>query len=588
MKSRITILSLLAFLIVGVFFTPKFATAQDWLAPEGVPGETYYVAYPVNITLDGKFIDWVNVHQVTVTTGPQVPPEAAAHSTFTYAAVADDNNLYFWVDVVDPSIIAGQHGINYWNEDSVELYFNATGDLGITEFVSGVAQVNIPAVNIGKPMNQTILYGKDWESVGAQAVVVKTNMGYAMEVSIPLRNAIWSINPAPDQPIGFQIQLNGASQQDRDLKLSWSKADTNDQSYLDPSVFGQIIFHPADAPASTAVIAPTPADANLQPSIVAANGQGFTVRDAKIYAPDGSEFVAKGTNVNGFNWVWPRRTVDDVHLIVDCWAFNLVRVNSFLFMGQTQYPQYTTNNDLDAIVRTYTERGVVVVFEGHDRIGSYYQGDDLKTLIAWFTDLARRYRDNPYVWFDVMNEPGGRKSIDSDQWVNMHGQVIQAIRDDAQANNIIIVEGAYGGQDSGNNDASPVTDSAILNFGKNVIHYGGRTFENIVFSIHTYDLWNYGDAKMADFFDRVTAQGFAMIVGEYGIQTDQNTQAAAQSTFNTTIPRGIGRIVWQWDGSDGNDLTTNTTIGGGWEIDNCTSPTNLSAFGQKIWDDNHS
>jgi len=559
--------------------------AQDWLAPEGTPGETYYVAYPVNIALDGKFTDWVNVHQVTVTSGPLVPVSATAHSTFTYAAVADENNLYFWIDVVDANIIAGQHDINYWNEDSVELYINATGDLGLTEFASGVAQVNIPAVNIGKPMNQTILYGKDWESVGAQAVVVKTNMGYAMEVSIPLRTSIWEITPAPDQAIGFQIQLNGASQQDRDLKLSWSKADVSDQSYLDPSVFGQIIFYPAAAPVVVESVSPTAA-AEAQSS--STNGAGFTVRDSKIYAPDGSEFIAKGTNVNGFNWVWPRRTVDDVDLIVDCWAFNLVRVNSFLFMGQTQYPQYTTNNDLDAIVRTYTERGIVVVFEAHDRIGSYYQGDDLKTLVAWFTDLARRYRDNPYVWFDVMNEPGGRKSIDSEQWVNMHGQVIQAIRDDAQANNIIIVEGAYGGQDAGNNDASPVTDSAILNFGKNVMHYGGRTFENIVFSIHTYDLWNHGDAKMGDFFDRVAAQGFAMVVGEYGIQTDRDTQAAADSTFNTTIPRGIGRIVWQWDGSDGNDLTTNTTIGGGWEIDNCNSPTNLSEFGQKIWDDNHS
>ena len=585
MKLRITVLSLLVFLFTGVLSVIQPTRAQDWLAPEGTPGETYYVAYPVNISLDGKFTDWVNVHQVTVTNGPQVPTNATAHSTFTYAAVADENNLYFWIDVVDANIIAGQNGTNYWNEDSVELYINATGNLALTEYVSGVAQVNIPAVNIGKPMSQTILYGKDWESVGAQAVVVKTNMGYAMEVAIPLRNSIWQITPAPDQSIGFQVQLNGASQQDRDLKLSWSKADVSDQSYLNPAVFGQIIFSPANPPAVVESAPPTAVPESQSSSTETA---GFTVRDAKIYAPDGSQFIAKGTNVNGFNWVWPRRTVDDINLIDDCWGFNLVRVNSFLFMGQTQYPQYTTNNDLDAIVRTFTERGIVVVFEAHDRIGTYYQGDDLKTLIAWFTDLARRYRDNPYVWFDIMNEPGGRKSIDSEQWVNMHGQVIQAIRDDAQANNIIIVEGAYGGQDSGNNDASPVTDSAILNFGKNIINYGGRTFENIVFSIHTYDLWNYGDAKMADFFDRVTAKGYALIVGEYGIQTDQDTQAAADSTFNTAIPRGIGRVVWQWDGSDGNDLTANTTTGGGWEINSCTAPTNLSEFGQKIWDDNKS
>ncbi|MEP6988873.1 MAG: cellulase family glycosylhydrolase, partial [Chloroflexota bacterium] len=314
----------------------------------------------------------------------------------------------------------------------------------------------------------------------------------------------------------------------------------------------------------------------------------FSVNGTDIIAPDGSKFVAKGTNVNGSNWVWPRRTVDDVKLIVDCWNFNLVRVNSFLFMGQIKYPQYTTNNDLDAIVKAFTDRHIVVVLEAHDRIGTYYQGDDLNTLVAWFTDLARKYKDNPYVWFDTVNEPGGRKSLDSDQWINMNGRVIQGIRDDAQANNIIIVEGAYGGQDAGNADASPVTSSAILQNGKDVINYGGRTYPNIVFSIHTYDLWNFGDAKLADFFDQVHNLGYAILVGEYGVFTDQDTTGAAETTFNVTVPRGIGRVVWQWDGSDRNDLTASQVEGGGWEINDCAKPTNLSQLGKWVWADNHS
>ncbi len=30
-----------------------------------------------------------------------------------------------------------------------------------------------------------------------------------------------------------------------------------------------------------------------------------------------------------------------------------------------------------------------------------------------FTNLAKRYRNNSYVWVDVMNEPGGRTGIDA-------------------------------------------------------------------------------------------------------------------------------------------------------------------------------
>jgi hypothetical protein len=566
---------------------------QDFLVPDGILGTTYNAAFPVHIVVDGKFDEWNKVPEVTVNSGPVMPPSDDAKESMKFAAVADNNNLYFKVDVTDSHIIAGQHDINYWNEDSVEIYINATGNLRLTEYQKGVVQLTVPAVNIGKPINQTILYGKDWESTGAQAVVVKTDSGYAMEIAIPLQNTLWSITPQQDGTVGFQIQVNGASQLDRDLKLSWSQADTSDQSYLNPSVFGRLIFYATNSVAQVSPTASPPVVANSMssaptsiPTVVTA-GQGFSVRGTKIIGPDGKEFIPKGVNVNGYNWVWPRNTVNDAHLIVDCWNFNLVRVNSFLFMGESKYPQSTANNDLDAIVKTYTQRGIVVVFEGHDRIGSYYSGDDLTALVAWFTDLARKYKDNPYVWFDVMNEPGGRKFLDSNQWVNMHGQVIKAIRDDAGADNLIIVEGAYGGQDISTPDQN-IVDSSILQFGKNVVHFGGRSFANIVFSIHTYDLWNSGDTKLESYLDQIAEQGYAMIIGEYGVRTDHDVTPAAKSIFNVAIPRGIGRIVWQWDGSDDNDLTVNTSKGGGWEINDCTNPTNLSWLGQQVWDDNHS
>ncbi len=589
MKQRMSLLSVLVFMVIGLVVTRGFVQGQDLLVPDGILGKTYNAAFPVTITLDGDFTDWNNVPEATVADGPVMPTTPDAKGVMKFASVADTNNLYFRVDVTDAHIIAGQHGINYFNEDSVEIYINATGNLALTEYQKGVVQLTVPAINIGTPLNQTILYGKDWESTGAQAIVVKTDTGYAMEVAIPLHNALWSIIPAQDGTVGFQIQVNGASEKDRDLKLSWSKADTTDQSYLNPSLFGQLVFYKVNenVAAMAATAAPVAESTAIPKATIIPGGKGFSVTGTKIYGPDGKEFVAKGVNVNGYNWVWTRNTVNDVHLIADCWAFNLVRVNSFLFMGESKYPQYTSNNDLDAIVKTYTERGIVVVFEGHDRIGSYYSGDDLTALVAWFTDLARKYKDNPYVWFDVANEPGGRKSIDSAQWINMHGQVIKGIRDDAGANNIIIVEGAYGGQDVGNADASSVTDSAILQYGKDVVHFGGRSFQNIVFSIHTYDLWNAGDAKLAMYFDKVAELGFPMIIGEYGVRTDRDVMPAAISTFNVAIPRNIGLIVWQWEGRDDNDLTTGASEGGGWEINDCTNPTNLTWLGQQVWNDNH-
>lgn len=605
-------------LLFMVFAAPQSSTqGQSISIPDPQTGKLYFAAFPLTAVLDGDFSEWENIPYADVNAGPAPGPTQQAGS-FRFASMADAQNLYFSIQVNDNNIIAGQHGRQYWNEDSIEIYINATGNLGQTTYVPGIVQLTIPAVNIGRSIYATIFGGTDWESICVQAIVVQTENGYAIEAAVPLVTSVWNIPAQAGTIIGFQVQLNGATQMHRDIKLSWSELDTTDQSYLNPSVFGQLVIfsivptQPIDLPTGVPVhptlistivsigitstpeqsgtiaqTSPSPIPTTLEPTATATPLGRFRVNGSTIYDPNSNAFVARGTNVNGYNWVWSRPTVPDATLIIDCWQFNLVRVNSLLFTGQIGYPQFSVNNDLDAIIREFTERGVVVVLEAHDRIGRYYQGNDRLALIAWFTDLAVRHRDNPYVWFDIANEPGGQNGIDRNNWLWMHREVIRGIRDVAGADNIILVEGAFGGQDAGNRDSSFVTESAILQLGQDILTFNGRTYENIVFSIHPYERWNGGDAKMANYFDQVLARNFAMIVGEYAVRTNVDTVAATDSMFNTTVPRGIGRIVWHWDGSDYNDLTTGTSRGGGWEIDSCVDPTNLSVLGERIWQDNH-
>ncbi|MBC7810771.1 MAG: cellulase family glycosylhydrolase [Burkholderiales bacterium] len=624
--------------LLFVLTAPPLTFAQTQLAPSGVPGEVYYAAFPLTMQVDGNLSEWENVPQVTFVDGPQPAANPQQNGMVTFAAAADSDNLYFAFVVRDSSIIAGQHGQDYWNEDSVELYINATGNLSLTNFMPGVAQITIPAANIGT--NAALTTGQNAAALGVRPVVVRTATGYAIEMAVPLRTSQWNIVPTDGGTLGFNVQLNGATQTDRDIKLSWSSDDqSSDQSYRNPSVFGQLVFfelgaadglsalaaapatqtrrptqtprptqtlrptqtpRPSSTPIGTAMVSSTPSrtptrtqtprPATIVPTSVGPSvppGGSFRVDGQNIYDPVGNLFVVRGVNVNGLNWVWPRSTADDAALIDDCWNFNLIRVNSFLFTGQVEWPQFTDNNDLDEIVQAYTSRGIVVMFEAHDRTGWYYEGGDLTRLIQWYTDLARRYRNNPYVWFDVMNEPG--YAVDRERWLGAHQQVIGAIRDTAGANNVIMVEGVYGGQDSGNWNSQNVqtANSAILSLGPEVLNFGGRTYGNIVFSIHTWDQWNYGSSKMANYFNRVEGQNQALVVGEYGVLTTVNTEAATRSLFNTAPSRNIGRIVWHWDGHDYNDLTDGSTWGGGWEIDSCTDPSNLSWLGQRVWDDNH-
>ena len=136
----------------------------------------------------------------------------------------------------------------------------------------------------------------------------------------------------------------------------------------------------------------------------------FRVVGDRIYGPDGVEFVANGINVNGYNWVWPGSTLADIDKIIEQWGFNSIRVNFRLYTDDPDLPYHTDNNDLDAMIRAFTQRGVVVMLDGHDFIGGYYEGQALEDLKAWYRDYAQRYRNNPYVWFNIANEPGNADS----------------------------------------------------------------------------------------------------------------------------------------------------------------------------------
>ena len=328
-----------------------------------------------------------------------------------------------------------------------------------------------------------------------------------------------------------------------------------------------------------------PPTIQIQESVVA-NGR-FQVVGSKIYNPSGSEFIIKGTNINGPKYGWPGETPGYVDLVADCWQFNTIRVNVRLFDDKRYYE---ANGTIEEIIDTYTAKGIVTIIEAHDRTGKYYQGQELEILKDFHRGLAIKYRDNPYVWFNVMNEPGNENSHDHvSDWLNVHQEVIHAIRDEAGADNIIVIDAHYWGQDVGEWNDQPVAPhrSAILSHGEKVIKFNNKIYDNIVFSIHIYNQWRFSQQKMADYFDRVLAKDLALIVGEYAAEKDDKSKAAVEYMFNTAVPRKIGRIVWAWWGGDVNDLTT-TDNGGGQHINDCQNPTNLTWLGQLVWQDNHS
>ena len=282
----------------------------------------------------------------------------------------------------------------------------------------------------------------------------------------------------------------------------------------------------------------------------------FSILDGKIYDPNGQEFIARGTNM----FTWDAANLDSY---LDNWSFNTIRVPNYL-LGTANQPHPSVDSYVlnQQIVDTVTARNGVVIFSAHDRIGSYYEGEDFEILLDYWRDMARQHKDNPNVWFNLSNEPDknpGRK----DKWVEYHRQIIDAIRAEG-ANNLLIIDAVNWGQD--------YYDHTLIEDAINILERN----ENLVFSVHIYEQWGNGQ-ELGDYFDDIQSAGIPIIVGEYGdVEATTNLLAATQE-------RGIGRTVWVASANDEHDLTTGPN-GDASHFDG-TNTAILTDFGQQVWDD---
>ncbi len=286
MKKYFFLLALFVLLIAPVY------AQDDLLAPEEVTGEVVYIPFPVDITLDGELADWAGVPVTTVERGTMTSDDPANNGAFTFALASDGANLYITMQSVDANIVTGQHGTDFWNEDSLEFYLNFSDDLAAGAYNDSIFQVNINPGDIGNtdPAALTIT-GMNSANANVSAYVFETADGWGFEAAVPL-----PFSPAHGSEIGFQAHANGsAAGGDRDVKLIWSLADTSDTSWQNPAVFGRGLFFEVgqtDIPQSSAVAAPGEATPEPEGEPMA---QQFISVNQVGYFPDGIKIAVYPT-----------------------------------------------------------------------------------------------------------------------------------------------------------------------------------------------------------------------------------------------------------------------------------------------------
>ncbi|MEP7290323.1 MAG: glycoside hydrolase family 9 protein, partial [Chloroflexota bacterium] len=214
--------------------------------------------------------------------------DPANNGAFSFALAANADTLYILMTSVDADIITGQHGKDFWNEDSLEFYLNLSGNLAATRYSDAIYQVNINPGDMGNtdPAALTIT-GTNSAQATVRGSVFATADGWGFEAEVPL-----PFTPEHGQEIGFQAHANGSTGGDRDVKLIWSTADSADTSWQNPSVFGRGIFFevgssdiplPSTAePTAVPTVIPTATPEPTEQRFISVNQTGYFSSGVKI------------------------------------------------------------------------------------------------------------------------------------------------------------------------------------------------------------------------------------------------------------------------------------------------------------------
>jgi hypothetical protein len=346
----------------------------------------------------------------------------------------------------------------------------------------------------------------------------------------------------------------------------------------------------------------------------------FTVAaDGMISDPHGDPFVPLGVNISGVNWTWGEPEIGKADEMAK-WHFNTIRVNNMIRCWSGN-PCNNVCADaaaavayLTPMVEEYTALGYVVMLTQHT-YGATTQDDAsapaaLADMIAWWNVVAAAFKDNPYVWFNPVNEPtGGVIGYDASTefgltiWTTIAETLGDAISAVAPSS-VLVFDGHNAGQDKGHVSCradqdftyKPFDYTAALERGNVLQTRYGRN--RVIMSAHFYGFWvGSGPSHYETFYpgcvgpvgdplqhfredanwylDQVQLEGVPLVLGEWGARefdaeewymegSNDAAHMLTESILPTRSAPKPGLVFWHGSGLDLRYLETTQNYWWAW------------------------
>lgn len=229
------------------------------------------------------------------------------------------------------------------------------------------------------------------------------------------------------------------------------------------------------------------------------------------------------------------------------------------FLWETIQPQ--ANGDLDPemlghlkdAVKLATDKGLVVELDPHNY--ARYYGKVLGTPeapAAMFADfwakLATAFKDDPRVWFQLVNEPHG---ISAAAWFDVANEAVQAIRKTGATNLILLPGTAYSGAHSWQSDWYGGANAASVTKVKDPI-------DHMVIEVHQYldgdssgtkpeiKSPTIGSERLRGFVAWCRANKYRAFLGEFAVPASEAGKVALEDMLASMEADRDVWLGWTW------------------------------------------